>query len=124
MALPRGLEEGIDAVLETISVFLLGDYEIDSRSASAVAKGIRGMGQIKLGLECIGKSANLLHCRFVPTKVMVYDQALASRVEGFQIIHENIFGAFLAPRQYLTGNAVVGVQEDQVRLLGRFKGIL
>ena len=73
MALPRGLEEGLDAVFETISVFLLGDYEIDSRSASAVAKGIRGMGQIKLGLECIGKYANLLHCRFVPTKVMVYD---------------------------------------------------
>lgn len=123
MVAPRGLEKGIDVVLETISMFLLGDYEIDSRSAPAIAKGIRGMGQIKLGLECIGKPANLLHCRFVPTKVMVYDQALASRVEGFQVIHENIFGTFFAPRRYSSSNAVIRVKENKVRRLGRIEGI-
>ena len=58
------------------------------------------------------------------SKVMVDDEALTTFEKSTTVVHEDIFGAFLAPRRRGPGYAVIRVYEDQVRVDSGLQGAL
>ena len=122
MGAPRAFHEGFETGFYVGFVTLLGDDEIGPGGASSVAQGPRKTRKTEPLLKQFSKAVYLILSRASAAQVVIDYKALTPFVEAMAVVHEDIFGAFLAPRRCGLGYAVIRVYEYEVGCGGGQKG--